>query len=156
MLSKSKTGLKAQYEEPGYKTRVGQDQNTKKELHLLSLLFGLKQILISISLEGVKKKENNESLLIIIKYKKYGASPVAQGIRLPIQETWVQSLCREDPRRRKWQPTPVFLPGKSHAQRSLVGYSPRGSKELDTTERLSTKAQSKIHTLFNKALQCGA
>ena len=44
-----------------------------------------------------KKKENNESLLIIIEYKKYGASPVAQGIRLPTQETWVRSLCREDP-----------------------------------------------------------
>ena len=38
------------------------------------------------------------------------------------------------PRRRKWQPTPVFLPGKSHGQRSLVGYSPRGRKELDMTE----------------------
>ena len=32
----------------------------------------------------------------------------------------------------KWQPTPVFLPGKSHGQRSLVGYSPWGHKELDT------------------------
>ena len=38
--------------------------------------------------------------------------------------------------RRKWQPTPVFLPGKSHGQRSLVGYSPWGHKESDTTERL--------------------
>ena len=38
--------------------------------------------------------------------------------------------------RRKWQPTPVFLPGNSHGQRSLVGYSPRGPKELDTTEWL--------------------
>ena len=36
----------------------------------------------------------------------------------------------------KWQPTPVFLPGKSHRQRSLVGYSPWGGKELDMTERL--------------------
>ena len=36
--------------------------------------------------------------------------------------------------RRKWQPTPVFLPGKSHGWRSLVGYSPWGRKELDTTE----------------------
>ena len=34
------------------------------------------------------------------------------------------------------KPTPVFLPGKSHGQRSLVGYSPRGCKESDTTERL--------------------
>ena len=36
--------------------------------------------------------------------------------------------------RRAWQPTPVFLPGESHGQRSLVGYSPWGPKELDTTE----------------------
>ena len=38
--------------------------------------------------------------------------------------------------RRKWQSTPVLLPGKYHGQRSLVGYSPWGHKESDTTERL--------------------
>ena len=38
--------------------------------------------------------------------------------------------------RRKWQPTPVFVPGESHGWRSLVGYSPQGRKESDTTERL--------------------
>ena len=37
---------------------------------------------------------------------------------------------------RKWQLTPVFLPGKSHGRQSLVGYLPRGRKESDTTERL--------------------
>ena len=37
-------------------------------------------------------------------------------------------------KRRKWQPTPVFLPGKFHGQKSLVGCSPRGCKESDTTE----------------------
>ena len=36
--------------------------------------------------------------------------------------------------RREWLPTPVFLPGESHGQRSLVGYSPQGHKDLDTTE----------------------
>ena len=40
-----------------------------------------------------------------------------------MQETWVQSLGQEDPRRTKWQHTPIFLPGKSHGQRSLVGYN---------------------------------
>ena len=55
--------------------------------------------------------------------------------------------CRFDPWggkipwRRKWQPTPVFLPGESHGQKSPMGYSPRGCKELDTTEWLSTHAQ---------------
>ena len=38
--------------------------------------------------------------------------------------------------RRQWQPTPAFLPGKAHGRKSLVGCSPWGCKELDTTERL--------------------
>ena len=41
------------------------------------------------------------------------------------------------PWRRTWQPTPVFLPGEFHGQRSLVGYSPWGRKESDMTEWLS-------------------
>ena len=43
---------------------------------------------------------------------------------------------------RKWQPTPVFLPGESHGQRSLVGYSPRGHKVSDTTEWLHFHSSS--------------
>ena len=64
--------------------------------------------------------------------------PVVQMVmNLPaMQEIWVQSLGQEDPLE-KWQPTPVFLPGKSHGQRSLVGYSPWGCKESDTTEQLT-------------------
>ena len=52
-------------------------------------------------------------------------------------DPWVEEI----PWRRKWQPTPVFLPGKSHRQRSLAGYSPRGPKESDRTEDLSTRAE---------------
>ena len=44
--------------------------------------------------------------------------------------------------RRKWQRTPVFSPRKSHGQRNLVGYSPWGCKESDTTVQLSTCAHS--------------
>ena len=47
---------------------------------------------------------------------------------------WVGKI----PWSRKWQPTPVFLPGESYGQRSLVGYSPKGCKKLDLTEQLST------------------
>ena len=43
---------------------------------------------------------------------------------------WVGKI----PWRRAWQPTPVFLPGEPHGQRSLVGYRPRGQTELDSTE----------------------
>ena len=39
-------------------------------------------------------------------------------------------------RRRQWHPTPILLPGKSHGQRSLVGCSPWGGRQSDTTERL--------------------
>ena len=53
-----------------------------------------------------------------------------------MQEIQVWSLGREDPLRRKWQPTSVILPGKFHGQRSLVGYSPWDCEESDTTERL--------------------
>ena len=48
-------------------------------------------------------------------------------------DPWVGKI----PWRRAWQPTPVFLPGKSHGQRSLVGYSPQGHKELDMNEATS-------------------
>ena len=54
-----------------------------------------------------------------------------------MQETLGQSLGRENPWRRAWQLTPVFLPGEFHGQRSLVGYSPWGCKEPDTTEKLT-------------------
>ena len=65
-----------------------------------------------------------------------GASLPAQMIQnLPaMQETQVRSLGREDPLEEEIEPTPVFLPGKSHEQRSLVGYSPRCHKELDMTK----------------------
>ena len=45
-------------------------------------------------------------------------------------DSWVGRI----PLRRAWQPIPGFLPGESHGQRSLAGYSPWGCKELDTTE----------------------
>ena len=49
-----------------------------------------------------------------------------RGLQVFIKQIW----------RRKWQPTPVLLPGKSHGWKSLVGYSLWGRKESDTTERL--------------------
>ena len=57
-------------------------------------------------------------------------SLVAQKVKhLPtMQETPVQSLGQEDLLERKWQPIPVFLPGKSHRQRGLAEYNPWGCK----------------------------
>ena len=52
-----------------------------------------------------------------------------QRIHLPTKELWVRSLGQEDsPWSRKWKPTLIFLSGKTHGQRSLVGYSPWGHK----------------------------
>ena len=51
--------------------------------------------------------------------------------RRPRFDPWVGKILWS----RKWKPTPVFLPGKFHGQRSLAGYSPWGSKESDTTDQ---------------------
>ena len=67
---------------------------------------------------------------------KLRTSPVAQWLRIYLQcrrprfSPWVGKI----PWRRAWQPTLVFLPEESHAQRSLAGDSPQGCKELDATE----------------------
>ena len=65
-------------------------------------------------------------------------SLVAQTVKCvpTMRETWVRSLGWEDPLEKEMPTTPVQLPGKSHGQRSLVGYSPWGRKESDTTEQL--------------------
>ena len=51
-----------------------------------------------------------------------------------MQETWFDAWVGKIPRRREWQPTPVFLPGESYGQRSLESYSPWGHKESDMTD----------------------
>jgi len=53
-----------------------------------------------------------------------------------LQEIGRDLATEQQQQRRKWQSTPVLLPGKSHGQRSLVGYSPWGRKESDMTEPL--------------------
>ena len=60
-------------------------------------------------------------------------------------DPWVRKI----PWRRKWQPTPVFLTGKSHGQRSLVGYSPCSYKESDTTEQLSQHTFAPIKNVLH-------
>ena len=63
-------------------------------------------------------------------------------------DPWVRKILW----RRKWQPTLVLLPGKFHGWRSVVGYSPWGRKELDTTERLHFT--SKLGKKYVKAVYC--
>ena len=75
------------------------------------------------------------------------ASLVAQIVKnLPaMQETWFWSLGQEDPWKKGMEPTPVFLHGEFHGQRSLAGCSPWSRKESDMTERL-TLSLSFIHS----------
>ena len=63
---------------------------------------------------------------------KASASNARDPGLLPGFDHWVRKISW----RRKWQPTPVFLPGESYGWRSLVGYSPWGCKKLDMTEQL--------------------
>ena len=94
---------------------------------------GCARILVEVMSSERRTTVNCKPLLL-----EWGTSLVAQTVKhLPaMQETWVQSLDQEDPWRRKWQPSPVLMPGKSHGWRSLVGYSPWGRKGLDTSKRL--------------------
>ena len=75
----------------------------------------------------------------LLKYGIYGLPWWLRWWRILLQcrrhgfEPWVGKI----PCRSKWQSIPVFLPGEFHGQRSLVGYSPWGCKELDRTEWLT-------------------
>ena len=60
-----------------------------------------------------------------------GFPPANRG---DIRDTGLIPGSERSPGGGKWQPTPVFLPGEFHGQRSLVGYSPWGLKESDMTE----------------------
>ena len=68
----------------------------------------------------------------------YFTALVVNSFKLSIDSISINNLVfnRCIIRRRQWHPTPVLLPGKSHGRRSLVGWSPWGRSELDTTERL--------------------
>ena len=69
-----------------------------------------------------------------LKYRGFPGGKVVKNL-YTLQETEVWSRVGKIPWRRAWQPIPVFLPGKFHEQRSLVGYSPWGHKKSDTTEQ---------------------
>ena len=68
---------------------------------------------------------------------RFNAIPIKLSVAFFTElEKFFFTVCMETQTvwRRKWQPTPIFLPGESHGQRSLAGYSPWGCKELDTNE----------------------
>ena len=71
-----------------------------------------------------------------------------------MQERRISSWVGKIPCRRKWQPTPVFVPGESHGQKSLVAYSPWGCKELNTTERLNNYNKMWSLSEYCSCFQC--
>ena len=76
-----------------------------------------------------------------------------------MREIQVRSLGREDPWRRKWQPTPVFLPGESHGRRSLKGYRPPGVAKSQTqlsyiTFTFKCEAKSSVDTETLRSTYC--
>ena len=75
--------------------------------------FTILILLFSGGSNGLKKKKKNH-----LQCRRTGS------------DLWLRKI----PWRRDWLPTPVFLPGEFHGQKSLVGYNPWGHKELDTTE----------------------
>ena len=79
-----------------------------------------------------REQDSSESFTRAYQVKNLGKEPTCQCRRSKRRgfDPWVGKI----PWRRKWQPTPVFLPGKSHGQRSLADYNPWGHKESDTTE----------------------
>ena len=87
-----------------------------------------------------ESKEELKSLLMNVKEESEKA-----GLKLNIQKTKIMASSPM-PWRRAWQPTAVFLPGESHGQRSLVGYSPWGHKRV--RRDLAANQQCTFHLRF--------
>ena len=85
-------------------------------------LVGTNELSVNINKPTVIFKEHYFSLQGFLGGSDGKASVYNEG-------DWGSTLGWEDPLEKKWQSTPVLLPGKSHGQRSLVGYSPWGRKE---------------------------
>ena len=69
------------------------------------------------------------------------------GEESAMQKTWVRALGWKIPWRRKWEPTPLFLPGKPHGQRSLAGFMAR-TRSLQSQARLSKHACPPFMTVY--------
>ena len=89
-------------------------------------------ILFLVNKEWSDAKERDYSFLHVLSGKESACQ--CRRFRRCGFNPWVGKI----PWRRKWQPTPVFLPEKSHGQRSLASYSPWDLKESDMNEQLST------------------
>ena len=104
-----------------------------RDITLLTKIYVVKTMAFPIR-ELPRWHSGKESTCQCRRHKRHGFNP------------WIGKISWS----RKWQPTPVFLPGKFHGHWSLVGYSPQGSKELDMTDRMRACvcAHTQAHTCF--------
>ena len=94
---------------------------------------------------GLQRVRQDWATSLSFSYSTERASPVAQLVKNPpaMQETWIQSLGREDPLKRERQPTPVFWPGEFHGL-----YNPWGCKGLDMSGQLSHSTENLIKNIY--------
>ena len=113
---------------------VAQSRTQLKRLSSKLLTVEIKIRSRSQRFQGQNKKDLRKNVLT------YWASQMELVVKIPACQCRRRKRCRFNswvrkiPWSRKWQPTPVFLPGESHGQQSLEGYSPQGGRESDTTE----------------------
>ena len=112
-----------------------------KTLNLYKCLINIKCYFAEISLQ----KFPYICIKLIIEFSSQTWLPISVRVSQRSRMNTMYIL-RKIPWRRTWQPTPVFLPGESHGQRSLVGYNPWGHKESVMTEQL-THTHTHTHTV---------
>ena len=104
----------------------------------------------------VWKSYSTEDVITVIEGKKKKKTNIKpQTVNSCWRKSCPNAVCTWLQERRQWHPTPVLLPGKSHRRRGLVGCSPWGSEESDTTERLHFHfSLSCMGEGFGNPLQC--
>ena len=103
--------------------------NDSSALHLLCTLFLLLLHQVHLKSSGIRSWMLGTLSLALQNVTVFGE-------RILRRWMWQNKVTMVGPRKRRWHPTPVLLPGKFHGQRGLVGCSPWGRWGLDTTERL--------------------
>ena len=109
---------------------------------IITLISHTSKLMLKNSMKPEPTIESDQIFFFLYRTKAKQSMPPWWFRQERMWETWVLFPVGKIPWRRAWQLTPVFLPGESHGQRSLAGYSPRGHKESDMTEQLSTAKQN--------------